>query len=80
MTLGLEWLLIAWGIVTGIRSSALHPNGRLPWVFASPLIVLAFCVVYGVVFMVLMIYNYEEFMRVGNLNVATIASWAVPVW
>jgi hypothetical protein len=60
-----EFLL---GLATGsivllIGSSALHPNGKLPWVFASPLIVLAFCVVYGVLFMVLMIYNYEEFLH-----------------
>ena len=44
-----------------VCSSALHPNGKLPWVFALPLIVLAFCVVYGVLFMALMIYNYGNF-------------------
>jgi hypothetical protein len=63
-----EFLL---GLATGsivllIGSSALHPNGKLPWVLASPLIVLAFCVVYGVLFMVLMIYNYEEFLHHNN--------------
>ena len=65
-----EFLL---GLATGsivllVGSSALHPNGKLPWVFASPLIVLAFCVVYGVLFMVLMIYNYEEFLHHNNYS------------
>jgi hypothetical protein len=63
-----EYLL---GLATGtivllVGSAALHPNGKLPWVFASPLIVLAFCVVYGILFMALMIYNYEEFLHHNN--------------
>lgn len=63
-----EYLL---GLATGsivllVGSSALHPNGTLPWVFASPLIVLGFCVVYGVLFMVLLIFNYEEFLHHDN--------------
>jgi hypothetical protein len=63
-----EYLL---GLATGsivllVGSSALHPNGTLPWVFASPLIVLGFCVVYGVLFMVLLIFIYEEFLHHNN--------------
>ena len=63
-----EYLL---GLATGsivllVGSSALHPNGRIPWVFASPLIVLGFCVVYGVLFMVLLIFDYEEFLHHNN--------------
>jgi len=63
-----EYLL---GLATGsivllVGSSAIHPNGTLPWVFASPLVVLGFCVVYGVLFMALMIYNYEEFLHHDN--------------
>src|SRR5580704_14154017 len=47
-----EYLL---GLATGsivllVGSSAIHPNGKLPWAFASPLILLGFCVVYGVLF------------------------------
>ena len=49
-----------------VGSSALHPKGTLPWVFASPLIVLGFCVVYGVLFMVFLIFNYEEFLHHHN--------------
>jgi hypothetical protein len=60
-----EFLL---GIATGsivllVGSSALHANGMVPWVFASPLIVLGFCVVYGVLFMALLIYHYEQFLH-----------------
>ena len=65
-----EYLL---GLATGsivllVGSSAIHPNGTLPWVFASPLIVLGFCVVYGVLFMVLLIFNYEEFLHHRNYS------------
>jgi hypothetical protein len=54
------------GLATGsivllVGSSALHgQSGRLPWFYASPLLLLAFCVIYGVAFMVWLIYNYEE--------------------
>jgi len=58
-----EYLL---GLATGsivllVGSSALHANGMLPWAFASPLVVLGFCVVYGVLFMVLLIVDHENF-------------------
>jgi len=59
------------GLATGsivllIGSSALHgQGGRLPWFYASPLLLLALCVVYGIAFMVWLIYNYEEHQH-GN--------------
>src|SRR5208337_985912 len=59
------------GLATGsivllVGSSALHgQSGRLPWFYASPLLLLAFCVIYGVAFMVWLIYNYEEHQH-GN--------------
>src|SRR5690242_8244227 len=51
------------GLATGsivllVGSSALHGRGgRLPWFYASPLLLLALCVVYGVGFMVWLILN-----------------------
>jgi hypothetical protein len=54
------------GLATGsivllVGSSALHSqSGRLPWFYASPLIVLAFRVIYGVGFMAWLIFSYEE--------------------
>jgi hypothetical protein len=59
------------GLATGsivllVGSSALHgQSGRLPWFYASPLLLLAFCVIYGVAFMVWLIYHYEEHQH-GN--------------
>jgi hypothetical protein len=58
------------GIATGsivllVGSSGLHSSGRLPWLYASPLVLLALCVIYGVLFMVLLAYNYEMFLH-GN--------------
>ena len=59
------------GLATGsivliAGSSALHSTGKIPWVFASPLVMLASSVVFGVLFMVLMIYRYEEFLHHNN--------------
>jgi hypothetical protein len=54
------------GLATGsivllIGSSALHgEGGHLPWFYASPLLLLACCVVYGIAFMVWLVYHYEE--------------------
>jgi hypothetical protein len=59
------------GLATGsivllVGSSALHgQGGHLPWFYASPLITLGWCVLYGVGFMVWLIYNYEEHQH-GN--------------
>ena len=53
-------------IVLIVGSSALHgQSGHLPWVYASPLILLASSVVYGVVFMACLIMN-DENARHGN--------------
>jgi hypothetical protein len=57
------------GLTTGpivflIGSSALQgQGGRLPWFFASPLLLLTICVVYGIAFMVWLTYRYEEHQR-----------------
>jgi hypothetical protein len=57
------------GLATGpivflIGSSALQgQGGRLPWFFASPLLLLTICVVYGIAFMVWLTYRYEQHQR-----------------
>jgi hypothetical protein len=59
------------GLATGsivllVGSSALHAQGgRLPWFYASPLLLLGWCVIYGVAFIVWLINNYEEYQH-GN--------------
>lgn len=59
------------GIATGsivllVGSSALHgQGGRLPWFYASPLLALAWCVVWGILFMVWLIFHYEDYHH-GN--------------
>lgn len=52
-------------IVLLVGSSAFRASGHLPWVYASPLILLAFCVLYGLLFMALLILNYENVQH-GN--------------
>ena len=57
------------GLATGsivllVGSSALHGNGEhLPWFYASPLLLLGLCVLYGVFFMVWLIYGYEMYQH-----------------
>lgn len=57
------------GLATGsivllVGSSALHgQNGHLPWVYATPLLLLCWCVLYGVFFMVWLIYGYEMYQH-----------------
>jgi hypothetical protein len=57
------------GLATGsivllVGSSALHGNGgHLPWFYASPLLLLGLCVLYGVFFMVWLIYQYEMYQH-----------------
>jgi hypothetical protein len=57
------------GIATGsivllVGSSALHAQGGLlPWFYASPLLVLGWCVIYGVGFIVWLIHSYEEYLH-----------------
>jgi hypothetical protein len=54
------------GLATGsivllVGSSALHnQGGRLPWFYASPLIILSASVLCGLIFMAWLILNYEE--------------------
>jgi len=52
-------------IVLLVGSSAFRSTGHLPWTYASPLVLLAFCVLYGVLFMTLLIFNYENVQH-GN--------------
>src|SRR4051794_866055 len=59
------------GLATGsivllVGSSAFHGQaGRLPWIYATPLMFLAWCVLFGIVFMTWLIFNYEEHLH-GN--------------
>jgi hypothetical protein len=58
-------------IILIVGSSALHgQSGHLPWVYASPLILLACSVIYGVGFMTCLILN-DENARHGNEHTAT---------
>jgi hypothetical protein len=51
-------------IVVLVGSSALHgQNGHLPWFYASPLLLLGLSVLYGVGFMVWLIYGYEMYQH-----------------
>jgi hypothetical protein len=55
------------GLATGsivllVGSSAFHgQGGRLPWFYASPLLLLAASVLFGLLFMAWLILNYEEY-------------------
>jgi hypothetical protein len=59
------------GLATGsivllVGSSAIHAQGgRLPWFYASPLLLLTWSVILGVAFIVWLINNYEEYQH-GN--------------
>jgi hypothetical protein len=63
------------GLATGsivliVGSSALHgQGGHLPWYYASPLILIAGCVVYGVGFMAAQLVTMEEALH-GNPHTA----------
>jgi hypothetical protein len=59
--------LASGSIVLLVGSSALHSTGRLPWIFATPLLLLAFCVIYGIFFNVLLVLNYENVQH-GNAH------------
>jgi hypothetical protein len=57
-------------IVLIIGSSAFHgQGGRLPWFYASPLLLIAASVVYGICFMACQILTYEEVLH-GNPHTA----------
>jgi hypothetical protein len=57
------------GLATGsivllVGSSALHgQGGKLPWIYASPLLMLAWCVLYGILFTAWQIFDYEEYQH-----------------
>ena len=53
--------LAAGGIVLIIGSSALGSARRLPESYASPLFLLAMSIFYGIVFMPVLVLNYEAF-------------------
>jgi hypothetical protein len=49
-----------------VGSSALHGQaGHLPWFYATPLLLLGWCVVFGIGFMVWLIFHYEDYQH-GN--------------
>lgn len=60
------------GLATGsivllVGSSALHgQSGHLPWFYASPLFLLAGCVLYGILFSIWMIFHYEDYQHNGR--------------
>jgi lysylphosphatidylglycerol synthetase-like protein (DUF2156 family) len=53
--------LAAGGIVLIISSAAFSPNRKLPDAYASPLFILGASIIYGVVFMLALTWNYEGF-------------------
>jgi hypothetical protein len=53
--------LAAGSIVLLVGSSAFRATGRLPWVFNSPLYLLALSIIYGILFMVFLITDYESY-------------------
>lgn len=63
------------GVATGsivliIGSSAFHgQGGRLPWFYGSPLVLIAFSVVYGIGFMVYQVTTFEDALH-GNPHTA----------
>lgn len=63
--------LASGSIVLLIGSSIFHgQGGHLPWQYASPLLVLAMCVLSGLAFMSWLVYSYEEYQH-GNPHTAT---------
>ena len=67
------------GLATGsivllISSSAFHgQSGHLPWFYASPLFILTFCVLYGIMFSVWLIFHYEDYQHNGRHSKAAYA-------
>jgi hypothetical protein len=60
--------LAAGSIVLLVGSSAFRASGRLPWFFDSPLFLLAFSIIYGIFFMVFLIFDYEGYRHHPTLN------------
>jgi hypothetical protein len=58
--------LASTSIVLLVGASTLHSKtGQLPWVYASPLLLLAMSVAFAIMFVAWLIYEYEEY-RHGN--------------
>jgi hypothetical protein len=55
--------LAAGGIVLVVSSTALGPAKKLPVDYASPLFILVMCIFYGVLFMPLLVLDYESFLH-----------------
>jgi hypothetical protein len=56
------------GLATGsivllAGSSVLRSGGKLPWLYASPMVLMGFSVIYGVFFMALLNFFYEGFLQ-----------------
>jgi len=60
--------LASGSIVLLVGSSALHSTPRLPDSFASPLFLLALSVLYGILFMVWLTLNYEQYRAHGRYS------------
>lgn len=58
--------LASGSIVLLVGSSALHSAQHSPDSFASPLFLLALSIVYGILFMVFLILNYEQYRHRHN--------------
>jgi hypothetical protein len=58
--------LAAGAIVLVIGSSVFGGNRHLPAGFASPLFLLALSIIYGILFMVFLVFNYEGFTHDKN--------------
>jgi hypothetical protein len=59
------------GLATGsivllAGSSVFRSGGRLPWIYASPLVLMGFSVIYGVFFLGIMNFFYEGFLHNRN--------------
>jgi hypothetical protein len=53
--------LASGSVVLLISTSAFRTGGKLPWRFASPLFLLTCSIMYGILFMVFEVFNYEAY-------------------
>jgi len=58
--------LASGSIVLLVGSSPLHATPRLSYTFASPLFLRAFSIIYGVLFMMCLTLNYEQYRAIGS--------------
>ena len=63
--------LASGSIVLLVGSSAIHSTPRLPYTFASPLFLLAFSIIYGVLFMMWLTLNYEQYRAIRGESAYT---------